>query len=273
MCGLVVVPALPAAAEVMSYTYDFNSLTAGVINAQDNWYSDGLEVQDAPMGGAPHPGDGLCLTFPGGTYTYAGTRVNDGNWSFDLTGFNRFAIGAPWVCDYAPVLFGYQCEFRIVNSSTGKGIGYGIESFPVAFKAYIDDAAGNKNYQTSGPWSGYAKDQRIDFRLEVDTQANGGEGSGRLYYIRWYAGVTTWEQVPDLEDVNLRLLTAGADINNADQLFVKISCRLVAMDDLWVEVPEPVTLSLLALGACHCLLAIGRRRRRQGLVVIQRRFR
>ncbi|MHC4981704.1 MAG: PEP-CTERM sorting domain-containing protein [Planctomycetota bacterium] len=247
--------------------YDFDSLTAGSIHGQDNWVdldvaNDDLEVQP------PHPSDGLTwygnsappcqdlyLTMYGGMQVFAATRNNDANWSFNLSGATKFVLGAPWVTDYVPVVSGntgWGGEFRIVNSTTGKGIGFGTQGFPFAWKAYVDTAAGvsqssrhstGHTDQNLGPWTGNTKNQRIDFRLEVDLAANGGEGSATLYTVRRYAPATTWSAVPGLSDVNLQLVTQGADITNADQIYVWIGTRNVAQDSLMVSIPSgPLTV-------------------------------
>jgi len=253
VCAAFLIWTHPAGAII----YDFDNLSAGDIHGQDNWVdldvaNDKMEVQANPKGGSTHPCQGMCLTMYGGTQVFVATRNNDANWSFDLSGATKFVLGAPWVTDYGATNQGYGAEFRIVNSTTGKGIGFGFDQrFTGAWAGYVDTAAGVSQsskhttghaYQDTGPWTGYASNQRIDFRLEVDLTANGGEGGATLYRIRRYAGETTWSVVPTttggLQNIDLQLATQGANITAADQLYAMIGCRNVAQDSLIVSIPS-----------------------------------
>ncbi|MHC4981705.1 MAG: PEP-CTERM sorting domain-containing protein [Planctomycetota bacterium] len=244
--------------------YDFDSLTAGSIHGQDNWVdldvaNDNLEVQLDPMGGSADPCEGMCLTMSGAKKrVFVATRNNDSNWSFDLSGATKFVLGAPWVTDNGPVIdgvSGYGGEFRIVNSITGKGIGFGASgttSPTYRWKAFVDTAEGvsqsslhdtGHTYQDGDPRTAYYPNSRIDFRLEVDLAANEGEGGATLYTVRRWAGETTWNAVPALSNVDLQLITQGADITNADQIYAWIGTRSVAQDSLMVSIPSgPLTV-------------------------------
>jgi hypothetical protein len=248
--------------------YDFEGLTSGLIKNQDNWSSsENLEVRPPDAGGMtyhmarqlPCENMHLCMAFSG--ETQRNYRNNNVNWGYDLSGVTKFVLGAPWVLDMDPAMIAsWQAEFRIWNWSSGKGIGFGLEAFVDSVKGYVDTAEGvhlndNKSNtrhseghvnQTSGPWLGYDANFRIDLRLEVDTAANAGEGGATLYRVRRWAGETTWSAVPTLSNINLKLATESADIQNANAIVATIGRSLVCMDSLIVAVPTGGPLTVKA---------------------------
>ena len=254
--------------------YDFDSLSSGLIKNQDNWSPvENLEVRppnangNTFYGNFPLPGVDKHLTMDySGWATEANWRYNNDNWRYNLSeggGATKFVMGAPWTTDYNPYeIESWQAEFRIWNGAeeSQKGIGFGLESKKNYCAAYVDTAEGpNIHYdassrsrhgaghvlQTEGPWTGFTYGQRIDFRLEVDTAANDGEGGATLYTVRRYA-TTTWEAVPGLSNVDLQLATQSADIQNANGIIAVIGCRLVAMDSLIIAIPTGGPLTVKA---------------------------
>jgi len=241
-----------------SYVYDFNGLTSGGnLNGQDNWSGGGtiLKTKTSPDGGNQHPGDGLCVTMYGGTSAVDSYRTNDANWSFDLSGQSQFALGMSMTTDYGVSgYYGYGFT-GVKNTVSGKMLKFGIQVQPWFYAVELYDAQGTKH--TGGQPRPTAINQKWYFKLEVDTTANGGEGSGSVY--TWRPGThTEWQAVSNLQDINLKLSTASADILNANQLMTGIKTRLVATDDIWIT-PEPAAMSLLAIGGVGVLL---KRRRR-----------
>jgi hypothetical protein len=238
--------------------YDFNSLSNGQLRTQDNWVGNApvvntaptpIRVYDEPVEDAPHPCDGKCVSTWGGTGEPYASRVNDGNWSFDLSGVTKFVLGNTMAIDYGVSAYMGRGEFRIVNTTSGKGIGFGIKilgSPTWDYGAYIEDAYGNE-LSVVLPGSP-ARNNVYDWRLEVDTAAMGGGGAGYLYVRKWGTH-DTWQQVtgfPGGDPVNLQLIGTGADIANANQLYMRIGTRLVAQDSLMVAMPSAGPLTVKA---------------------------
>jgi len=238
-CAAFVAWAQPAGATI----YDFDSLSLGNLPPQDNWTgSTVMGVYAAPRRGAPHPCAGNVVSTGGGLGPVAASRDNDGNWSFslrDVTGdpYTKFVIGAPWVTDYTAdgTSLGSKAMFRIVNTTTVKGIGFGIKVQPYYYQAFVTSAP---QIETPGTGSlGSAQGTRLDFRMEVDTTANSGQGGATLY-ARNRATDLDWVAVSGLSNVNLWLTDAGAQINDANQLYIRNECTIAAMDSLMVAVPS-----------------------------------
>jgi len=261
-CMMLFVTAQPAAAVV--YTYDFDGLSPGYIQNQDGWGAwpsptDSIQVQAAPIGGAPPPGTGLCQTSWGGTSVMWAWRVNDANWSYDLTGSTEFEFGMSFATDYDKGGHYGNGEFYIENNVAGRKMGFGVEILPWYWAPFISNSSGAKTH--GGQPRPTARNQVWDFKMYVDTTANGGEGLGYLY--SWQRDVhTEWQPITGLQGINLNLLTSGMDVQNSNQLTTMIKTRLVAIDNLWVDdmqavvIPEPSGLGLVGVA----VLALRRRR-------------
>ena len=231
--------ACPAAAEV--YDYNFNSLTAGYLNGQDNWTTTGsLEVQTTTGGGRAGPVDGLCVTNYGGTAAWTATHPNDSNWSYDLTATaelaNHFALQYSIVIDYTLSAYYGHSKYYIKDAATGDSIGFGINVEQWYYGLAIWDAQGTKHLGGQ-PRPGYNQLGQVwDFRLVVDTAANGGEGAG-YFYSMMYGTHTEWQPVENLQGINLKLLTAGYDVFSSDQIIHNLKTRITGADNFQVITP------------------------------------
>ena len=103
--------------------------------------------------------------------------------------------------------------------------------------------------------------------LQIDTSANGGNGSGSLLVQNLSTGPGgPLTPVAGLQNVDLKLLSmdlGSADPSEWDALYIRMAGGGATMDNLMVQftpVPEPTTVMLAILGA-GCLLVFGRRRR------------
>ncbi|MHC4981702.1 MAG: PEP-CTERM sorting domain-containing protein [Planctomycetota bacterium] len=235
MCAALLAWAQPAAAVV----YDFDSLSGGHINGQDNWTAGDMHISATPDGGAPAPCDGNLLTTWGGTAEYIANRNNDGNWSFDLSGQTKFVLENTMVMDYQVSGYFGHGYYKIENTVTGRSIGFGVGVEVWYYDPKIIDAYGSVLGDGGHPRP-TARNQIWDWRLEVDTTANGG-GGGASFYLMQRGTHTTWQL--ERSNVNLQLVGAGADIQNANRLTAVIDTRIVAMDSLMVSIPSgPLTV-------------------------------
>ena len=237
-CAMLLVLGQPAAA----VTYDFDALNNGKIGGQDGWTSSAnyTVYSTAVTGNRSLPANDKYVSQYGGTATDSGYRPNDGNWSFDLTGVTKFAIQNAMSIDY--VVGGYygNVEYKIQNTVSGKGIGFGIKVLPWYYAQYIERANGGE--VAGGSPRPTAVDQVWDFRMEVDTTANLLEGSGALYVRRRDTGQTAWQVVSGLENVGLWLDSTSANIQAANQIYGEVDVRIAHQDNMAVVVPGSLTL-------------------------------
>jgi len=250
-CGILVTCAQPA----LGVMYDFDGLSYGDIRGQDNWTGnapwDGvahvntpIKVATVPGGGAPAPCSGMMATMWGGSTNPYAARVNDGAWSFDLTGRTKFILGTHFAIDYADadyVCWNRRNEVAIFNTTTGKGIGFGILGSASGGLPYIKNASSDSvgDLMTSGSDPGFDRNELWDMRMEIDTTSYGGQGSARLYVMgRTNPVHTTWTEIADISGVYLHLANSGANIQAADQVRIMIGTRIAPMDSIQVAIPS-----------------------------------
>lgn len=212
-------------------TYDFNGLAGSDAahgtnpNGQDNWTSEGF-IFNVPNAAwyngvtATRGFDGtqsLVFERVGAGYGADASRVNNG--AFSLPAFT----GAAGVleADFGVGFWGNQFALghdtgdgkirRSGPSEIGPQLNIGCNS-PLVGVQVIDAAGvgskvpiGNVN-AGCGHW--------VRLRLVMDFAANGGQGSGNLYFKNLTNGDTSFAKVSGLQGVNLGLNPAGLDATN-----------------------------------------------------------
>lgn len=100
-----------------------------------------------------------------------------------------------------------------------------------------------------------------DFRVDIDLGANGGDGSATVYSR--LTGTSTWDLVPDLENVNLSLDASRTDDDssnplNWNTLWFHHEGATSGIDNVDVApglvVPEPSACALVGIGALGLVL-------------------
>lgn len=261
---------MAAGAQGAIYSYNFNNIGVATttLNGKDNWVATGLDAAVAPEGGAPHPGDGLCVSNYGGTAAVYGTRLNNGNWSYSVSGSQPFYVQYDFSIDYALSAYLGYSKLWLTNSVSGRKFGFGLTvknngTYGYGYYPFIGDALSAEtvayNTVADTPRPGYR--QVGVLRLEVDPAAGGGEGLGDLLIKREWLGETNFTAIPLLQNINMKFLTANAMVGPlTNGLRVETKVRVAAMDNFEIgAIPEPATLTLLVLGGLGLL---ARRRRR-----------
>lgn len=238
------------------FTYDFESPpinSLGVLSGQDNWSS---------LGGSAFivtNGTGFNTSQVVGTGGSAGSnfagRINDGSFTFgSLTGVTSLTLGF---------------DTRYVNGGTG-GVSnqahFYLNSSPVAStqSAFFGLEGNNLTINNSAfalPGS-LNFDDWISLRLVMDLTANGGDGSGSLYYKNLTDGDTSYSAVAGLQGINLNLDPLQDPLQWNRMMLRTGSYEGNKIDNLYIEtssaVPEPSRALLAMLGLCGLIL---RRRR------------
>lgn len=192
--------------------YDFEALAEGNINGQDNWVE---PVTNATVTTDTTPENGTKVVRPvsivqGQAGETEISRVNDVNFSFegftgdtgqiqfDITGDDNgiFALGQD-----------LSGDGMLTAEDDEIGIPFGFWERQLAvFRANsLNIRAGNvavADGEESTDW------YRV--RLSIDFTANGGDGAGSLSYLNLTNGETEFKAPPELQDLDLRILTNGA---------------------------------------------------------------
>lgn len=192
--------------------YDFELLAEGNINGQDNWVE---PVTNATVIADTTPENGTKVVRPVSTVQgQAGetqiSRVNDVNFGytpltgntarmqFDITGDDNgvFALGRDLNGDGM---------LTTDDNEIGVPFGFWERQLAVFTANSLNIRAGNvavADGEESTDW------YRV--RLDIDVTANGGDGAGSLSYLNLSNGETAFKAPPELQDLDLRLLTSGA---------------------------------------------------------------
>ncbi|MGA0307196.1 MAG: hypothetical protein ACO3OB_16150, partial [bacterium] len=82
----------------------------------------------------------------------------------------------------------------------------------------------------------------VRFRLVIDLQANGGQGSGNLEYMNLSRGDTNFQQVTSHQNLNLGLQSGqnnGADPNKWNGMWFAMEGRPYAIDNVkFIRIPD-----------------------------------
>lgn len=233
------------------FTYNFESLTNGTLAGQDNWV---FNFGDAPY--IVSTGTGADTTkvvgTAGSTSSNFATRINDGNFSFgSLTGVTSLTLGfdTRYVAgDNGGI--NNQSHFALDTSSGSTG----SARFGLQGNGFI------VSNTTTGLPTGVDFDDWISLRLEMDMLANGGNGSGSLYYKNLTDGDPGFTAVSGLQNLNLGYL--AQDPSQWSRMVLRTGFYAGnKIDNLYIDttpVPEPGT----ALFGVACVGVAALRRRR-----------
>ena len=224
--------------------YSFSGLSAGDLDPQDNWTaSTNIDVNLVDQ---PIP---VAIAAVGNIND--GTRPNNGAFSMGVsastTAFNLSFTGryGTFLTEYRRAMF---------------GLSIGAEEF--YFGAGGDDTQNNKWLIVDGAGGQHfssaitTSDISVfgDISLQVDTTANGGDGSGSFFVD----GVA----ILDLQNINLKLtsLTGYSDPSSFNGMFISAGDSGAVGNLTLTVIPEPSTAILTLLGLAGC---VGTRRRRR----------
>jgi hypothetical protein len=192
--------------------YDFESLTIGQINGQDNW----AEAEtNATVETDTSSANGTLVvranaTFGGAAGETEISRVNDGSFSFpaftgtqglicyDTTADDNslFALGQEIVADGL---------LKIDDDEIGVPFGFWERQFIVLVGNSLVTRAGvvdlSSDYGEITDW--------YRLCLAIDFSANNGDGAGSLSYMNLSRGDTSFIAIPDMQGLNLKLSLNG----------------------------------------------------------------
>jgi len=201
--SLFLVSTLGLASNASSTTYDFNSLSLGALNGQDNWVAIGIgsNIQPPQVFSGSHDGTQYISRGGGGTGNTrgTGTRVNDGSFAFSL-------IGGTLLID-----------MRLNHWGNSFGTGFDADSSGVldVGERTLVFAVGNvpglnlNGTSTSANAIGMGSGDWVRFRIDFDFDANGGNGSANVSAKNITDGDVVFNAIAGLQGVNLGLPTSG----------------------------------------------------------------
>jgi hypothetical protein len=233
-----------------SKIYDFENLTLGNLNGQDNWATDGavgINVINASTSGL-YTGSKTLGNAANGFV--AASRLNNGAWSFpSMTGATQITIEASLRMNY------WQVDFQLGqdvnadgNFSNGSytydanelGIGFGQRTNNTAVVYKADGTLVTAPLATtSGNW--------LRFRLVINTAANGGAGSGTLYFRNLTTSATNWTPISGLTNINMGINTSAnnrTNLSNLNGMFYQADKDNPSIDDILFEVVSPLQVSI-----------------------------
>ena len=212
-------------------TYDFNSLSGSnlahytTVNGQDNWTSNGF-IFGTPIP-SWHVGVTNSLGFDGSQslqfvrvgagFGADASRLNDKSFGFKT--MNKISY---FQADFGVSFWGGQ--FALAYDANGDGVirktgpseigpTLTIGSNSPLVGVQLRDAAGTITKVPLSAVSGVGGDW-IRLRLQMDLNANGGQGSGTVYYQNLSDGDTALQIVPGLVNINLALDKDATDGSN-----------------------------------------------------------
>ena len=245
-------------------SYDFNSLSGNDtphftnLDGQDNWTSIGFR-RDNPIPGW-YVGVTQTLGFDGtpalrfqrtGSGVGAdASRLNDG--SFSIPDFNDADVG------FFQVDFGIGCwgeDFALAYDANSDGVirktdpseigprlRVGNETRAQISVISADDVTtkvplANANGAVGGDW--------VRLRLVMDFTANGGQGSGSVYYQNLAAGDTAFQPLAGLQNVNLGLDPHANNARNPahwNAMWLHMEGATNQLDNIVIGVSTDVTI-------------------------------
>jgi len=190
--------------------YDFELLSEGDINGQDNWVE---AVTNATVSTDTSSVNGTQVVHANATTVAAGdteiSRVNDDSFSFlPLSGTqdricyettaddnSLFALGQEIVADGL---------LQTADGEIGVPFGFWERQFIVLIGNSLVTRAGVADLGTDDLITDWYR-----LCLDIDFTANGGAGAGSLSYMNLSNGDTTFTAIPGLQDLNLNLSLNG----------------------------------------------------------------
>ncbi len=217
------------------------------IHGQDNWIDqpeqgDGIVVLDT----TPENGTRVVAALPTTAFNepvYL-TRVNDGSFAFPpYTGAEtdavlQFDVTGDHIAYFA---LGHDINGdRMLKINDGEvGCAFGTDDRTFA----IRQAAGGATFAAAFG-SGNAGRDWYRLQLRIDFTANGGDGSGSLFYLNLTDGDPVYQPITGLQDVNLMLssMAAGAGVETWDAMWLLVlrgGGNSPTVDNLVPVVQEP----------------------------------
>ncbi len=267
---------LPISANAQAITtYDFNSLSTGDINGQDNWATedqgsccnnlfiatsssyDGSNYADAVNGAG---GRNLDIW-----------RINDGNFSIptftgnETVSYIQFDATRGWWGHVFGLGFDADGDSKVLRDDANE-LGIRLQIVNSATELRLIDAGGST---TAATYSFTGTDWHR-FKVVMNLTANSGQGSASVYALNLTAGETTFTAVSGLQNINMGLVPGATDARNPQNwnaLYMNIESGSADFDNLYLftgaAIPTMTEWAAIILGS---LLAIG------GGLFIWRRF-
>ncbi len=236
--------------------YTFDNLNLNVIQGQDNWLDQaGLGVGTIVLDTTPINMTNVAIPVLSLFYLPAFiSRVNDSAFNFPQFAGNetdaimQFEARGSYVALFS---LGYDIN---ADGSLDTSIGEVGPSFGIWDQQFGIQAANLDTLYLAAFGSGNSVFEWFRIQLRIDFTANGGQGSGSLYYLNLTDGGTSYIAVPGLQNVNLFLdnMNTGASPQNWNSMHLLLMSSggvQTAVDNL---IPNAGTLSSVQ---SHALLS------------------
>jgi hypothetical protein len=219
--------------------YNFDQLSTGPINGQDNWAAGPTGGPVVETGAGINSSNAFSNSLDG-LPEAAAARTNDNSFSYPALGPSlRFTMGFDFRVDNTAAGLYSSAKFMLAEHDDGFGtqdmIGFGYSSsFNQMLIYFASDEGGG--YGGAANNFNHVKGNWYRFEMRVDPTAYGGNGSGSLFYKNLTAGDTNWTAVPILQNIGLRIADQEVDLAQYDRMGVWSSNTQV--DNLLVVSPD-----------------------------------
>ena len=228
LIGMVSATALIGAAftvpaQAMDFPYDFNSLSTGTLTGQDGWYitraywNNAIIVSDTAPGGTSNMvqqtvgGVTGARALPTGTYFFGNETA--AVLQYDVKATRGYSSDQVWLGGNGTQTH-LGDDFAGAQAQLGPMLGFynsagGVYNFRLGSKNTAADAGTDGGWIMHDQASSVPLGHWITLKLVMDFTANGGAGSGSVFYKDLTNGDSGFTAVSSLQNINLGLNNGG----------------------------------------------------------------